>query len=360
MSKNHLLQNLAYLIIVIIGLLWLLSVGASVILPFIFATFFAIFLYPIDRFVLDKIHIQWLSIVLTYLSILTPIFIIVGLFYLQVTNIIESLPAIGETLKQGLDQVLGKAQEKAPFLKLDRDKILSSSTMSGPLNIISQGIISTTGILAASALTFIYSFFILYYRKSFKRFIIYQFKKSSRLDIKETLTEIKETIQSYIRGLGIVMIILSVLNTLGLYIIGIDYPLFWGILGGILAIVPYVGTMIGGLLPFLYAMATTDQTWQPVAVITYYFLIQQIEGNFITPKIVGDKVNINPLVAILSLIFFGSFWGVAGILLGLPIISIVRIIFSQFENTKPIALLMSSNVHEKSEKFKSLAEAKSS
>lgn len=169
----------------------------------------------------------------------------------------------------------------------------------------------------------------------------------------QVFNKIKKTVQSYVGGMGVVVIILTVLNTVGLYFIGIDYPLFWGALAGVLAIIPFIGTLIGGLLPLLYSISTSDYTWQPIAVATYYFAVQQLEGNFITPKVIGDKVNINPLFAIFALLFFGSFWGIAGVVLALPLISIIRIVFSYVEATKPLAILMSSNISKKSHKFSS-------
>ena len=360
MPTNQFLQNVAYSIIITIGLGWLLFIGSSVVQPFFFATFFAIFIYPIDRFILKRVHLKWLSITLSYLTILIPVLIVFGLFYMQVSTIIESLPSIGTSIQEGIDQISSKIKNWVPFLNLNSKDLFSgdsSPSLEGPLSFIRKSIVSTTSILTATVLTFIYSFFILYYRTSFKNFIVYQFEKNSRPDIKETLTEIKETVQSYIGGIGIVTLILTTFNSLGLWLIGIDYPLFWGALGGLLCIVPYVGTLIGGMLPFLYALTTTDQSWQPIAIVLYYGVIQQIEGNFITPNIIGDKVNINPLVAILSLIFFGSFWGVGGMLLGLPIVSIIRIVLSQFESTKAIALLMSANIYKNAEEFKKIADS---
>ena len=190
-----------------------------------------------------------------------------------------------------------------------------------------------------------------------ENFVVYQFEKRARLDIKDTLIKIKETVQSYIGGLGIVTLLLTVLNSLGLWIIGIDYPIFWGALSGLLCVVPYVGSFLGGLLPFLYALTTADQSWQPVALVLYYGAVQQIEGNFITPNIVGDKVDINPMFAILSLIFFGSFWGIGGMLLALPMVSIIRIILSQFDSTKAVALLMSASIHQNADEFRRIAES---
>jgi predicted PurR-regulated permease PerM len=216
---------------------------------------------------------------------------------------------------------------------------------------------NTTAMIFALSLTFIYTFLILYYRRSFRNFIIYQFEQRFRPDIKHTLSKIRVTVQAYIGGLGLVMIILTVLNSIGLLIIGVEYAVFWGALAGLLAVIPYVGTMIGGLLPALYSLSTSDNPYQPIIILIYYGFIQQIEGNLITPKIVGNKVDINPLFAILSVIFLGTFWGIGGIVLALPLISILRIILDQFEETKPIAMLMSAKISEKPGQFKKLADS---
>ena len=113
------------------------------------------------------------------------------------------------------------------------------------------------------------------------------------------------------------MLILGVLNSFGLWLIGIDYPVFWGFLGAFLAIIPYIGTAIGGLLPFLYALATTSTLWQPMAVIGWFVLVQQIEGNLITPKVLGSSVKVNPFAAIFALFFGGYLWGIPGLILAI-------------------------------------------
>jgi predicted PurR-regulated permease PerM len=153
-------------------------------------------------------------------------------------------------------------------------------------------------------------------------------------------------IQKYLVGVGMVMLLLAIVNSIGLMIIGIEYAAFWGVLAGLLAIIPYIGSIIGGALPFLFALATTGTTWQPLAVIAFYVIIQQIEGNIITPKVVGNQVNINPLISIIGLLVFGLYWGIGGIILALPIISIFKLIFEHFEVTEPIAKLMGTELSE--------------
>ena len=319
-------------------------------MPIIFAILLSVFLNPLDNKIRPQVKIKWVSIVICFLSIIFPILLITTLFSFQFVNIIDSMPSIYNGVTDGTEKLFQKINNIVPFANLNVDTIFQQgedSDIKGPLKIVGQGLLSTSTLLGSTGLVMIYTFLFLYYKESFKTFIIYAFEKENRPEIKETLNEIKETIQSYIGGLGLVVVILSVLNTIGLYLIGIEHAIFWGTLAGFLAIIPYIGTLIGGLLPFIYALSTAEASWQPYAVLLYYLIIQQVEGNFITPKIVGDKVDINPLFAIFALVFFGSFWGVGGIILALPLISITKIIFSYFGKTKALSVLMSSDISSK-------------
>lgn len=273
---------------------------------------------------------------------------------MQLLNIADSLPSINDNLNKGISKSIQYVNDIFPFLDLNTKTFLTghdNQLLDTPIITISKGVMNSTSLLINISLTFIYTFFILYYRRSIRYFIVYQFSRGSRPEVRIAMEEIQETLQGYIGGLGIVIVILTIFNTIGLYCIGIDHALFWGALAGLLAIIPFVGTFLGGLLPFLFALATADSTWQPIAVIIYYLITQQIEGNIITPKIIGDKVDINPLVALIALVIFGSLWGLAGIVLALPIISIVRIILEKFESTESIALLMSSDIDDNYDQF---------
>ncbi len=358
MTQSESIKNLAYTLIIILILGWLSYIGSSILLPIIFASLFAFFLSPVNRFFSRYIKIRSISILCSFLFIFIIFSFVTAVFSFQLINIIDSLPSIGENFRLGVEKLLNTISNKIPYFNLDTNTFFkenASNFIAGPLDAISQGVIVSSHILLNIALTFIYTFFILLYKRSIRNFAIFQFEKKSRHDVRVTLHKIQETIQAYVGGVGIVIIILTILNTIGLSIIGIKYAFFWGALAGLLAVIPYVGTLLGGLLPFIYALATTDTTWQPIAVIIYYVIIQQLEGNIITPKIVGDKVDINPLVAIMSLVIFGTLWGVGGVILALPLVSIIKIILSRFESTLAIALLMSSSIDSNYNEFKEIA-----
>src|SRR3546814_8776223 len=106
-----------------------------------------------------------------------------------------------------------------------------------------------------------------------------------------------------------VMGIVAILNTVGLWILVIQYAWFFGTLASLLMLLPYIGIAIGSILPAIFALATKETAWYAVWVIAWFQVVQFLEGNVITPNIVGSKVSINPLMAIISILLGGMLFG---------------------------------------------------
>lgn len=154
------------------------------------------------------------------------------------------------------------------------------------------------------------------------------------------MTEIYKVQQNYLVGLFSVMVIVGILNSIGLLVLGIDFPFFFGFLCALLLLIPYVGIIVGSLVPALIALATKDSYWYAFGVIAIFSLIQFIEGNFITPKITGSKVSLNAFVSILVIILFSMLWGIPGMILALPITASLKVVFDNSEKFKSIGFLL--------------------
>jgi predicted PurR-regulated permease PerM len=126
----------------------------------------------------------------------------------------------------------------------------------------------------------------------------------------------------------------------GLLILGIDHAIFFGILSGILTIIPYIGIFIGATLPALFALLTKDSVWYPIGVVAIFSFVQFLEGNFITPRITGSKVSINALAAIIALLIGGKILGIAGIILAIPIMGIIRVLLTHSVHLKSFVILL--------------------
>jgi predicted PurR-regulated permease PerM len=164
--------------------------------------------------------------------------------------------------------------------------------------------------------------------------------------VKSRISSLRKLIQNYISGVGKVMIILAVLNITAYSMIGVEHAVFFGLLGAILNIIPYIGPLVGVMLPVVYSFLTMESLISPLLILGSYQVIQLIEGNFLTPKIVGGNVNLNAFMTFLGLLIGGSIWGVAGMILVIPTLAILREIFELSESTQPFALLLGEEKNE--------------
>ena len=194
--------------------------------------------------------------------------------------------------------------------------------------------------LASAVLVPIFSFFLLYYRVFFKEFFFRAFKSVPKQKVHDTLGRIYEVVQSYFLGLITVMGIVAVLNTAGLMLMGIEYAWFFGTLASLLMLLPYIGIAIGSILPALFALAVKDSAWYAVGVIAWFQVVQFLEGNIITPNIVGSKVSINPLMAIIAILLGGMLFGFAGLIIALPFIATVKVIFDAIPSMEAYGFLI--------------------
>ena len=123
-------------------------------------------------------------------------------------------------------------------------------------------------------------------------------------------------------------------------IIGIDNHFLFGFLASALALIPYAGTFLGAAIPVLYSLISYDSIWMPITIAIYFWLVQIIESNYLTPKIVGGNLKINAFTSILSIIIGASVWGIAGMVLFLPLAAMLKTVCEEYIELKPFALLI--------------------
>ena len=349
------LRNTAYILIVLIGGGFILLQGKGLLFPFLFAIFFAFLLMPLEKWIYKRIHNKVVSITGSVLFVLSVIGGLLFVFGYQLIEIFSEMSAIQDQLKDGIQQVMTVLDENIPYLEMPADPQsmdeMMSKLIAAPVDFAVAGISNGAGFLFNAALTFIYTIFLLIYKDAFRDFVKIQFPKDKREEIESILTQSVHLIQRYLAGMVTVIIILAFLNCIGLLLIGVEHAIFWGVLGACLVIIPYIGTTLGGLLPFLYSMATADEPWQPFAVVAMYIVIQQLEGNWITPKIVGSSVSINPFFALIGIVIMGSLMGIGGIVLAIPLLAILKLVAESVDVLKPVALLMDKDLMKKRHLF---------
>ncbi len=311
-------------------------------------------LKPIAAFFERKFHNRIISIIASYLIAVIPLLAVIMFFFNQTIILFSELPSVKGKLSKALALVTDWFSKQ---FQLDPETTTSwiseniISVLDIPISVLRESYESGTSILANTVLVILITYFMLLYRTAFKNFFLSQVNPKSRKTLEQLFVQIQKLTKRYMMGQGLVILILGFLIGSGLWLIGVPYPFFWGFLAGFLELIPYVGTTIGGILPFTYMLVISDTLWQPWAVIGLYIIIQQIEGNIISPNIMGPSMKINPLFIILGLFLGGFIWGISGMILALPILAISKEIFRSFDVLKPMSYLMEDGLSRKKDIF---------
>jgi len=196
----------------------------------------------------------------------------------------------------------------------------------------------------------VFTFFILFYRTKTAFFIFKLTGEKNKRKAINILREVSTVTSRYLAGLLGVVLILAVLNTLGLSIIGVPHALVLGVGAALLNLIPYFGTLLGALIPLIYVLISVPQPMNmAIKVVIMFIIVQFLENNIITPNIVGNNVRINALTIIIGLLLGNLIWGIAGMLIIIPYIAIVKIIMRNIDSLEPFAYLLSSRGLEKYE-----------
>jgi len=321
-----------------------LVVAKSILIPLGIALLLAFILYPVH-----KKFTKWGigNILAAFLSILLLVIIIGGgitFFSAEIIDLSDEISNFGEKLSKLYTDVIIFVNQNVSLVEdLNKDQLLNDLTSwlkDSAGSLLGGTFNSTANFFTGLVTMFIYMFLFLIYHKG----LIRAFMKFSPSEKKEQffimLKGIQEVGQKYLSGMLVLILILGFANSIGLWIIGIDSPFLFGFLAASLSIIPYIGTTLGATIPVLYAFMSHDQLWVPLAVAILFWFIQLVESNFLSPKVVGNSVNVNAFAAILSLIIGASIWGVAGMVLFLPFAAMLKVVCEKYEPLQPLALLI--------------------
>jgi len=186
----------------------------------------------------------------------------------------------------------------------------------------------------------VYVFIILYYHPLLIEFIHKLFAKSNKKQVQEIVSQIKSVIQRYLVGLLIEFVIVSALNATVLLMLGIEYAILLGIIGGLLNMIPYIGGIVAVAMPMMVAVVTKSTAWYALYVLIGYYIVQLIDNNLIVPLIVASKVKINALFSIIVVFAGNALWGVSGMFLSIPLLAIIKLICDHIDPLKPWGFLL--------------------
>lgn len=335
------MKNTAYFFIVTISIVFILVLGKSILIPFVFALLLWFIVRSI-REELNKIPFikkyfpLWLKNLIPSILLMVVFTIISKLLMLNINILTKSYPAYEGNVHVLINQV----NELFQINVLEYFKANISKFNFG--NILQRIIEALTNLVSNTFIIIIYALFILLEEAHFYTKLKTVVSNQNQFtQLSHVVDRIDTSVSKYIGLKTLVSFITGFASYLALLFIGVDAPLFWAFLIFLLNYIPTIGSLIATLFPVFFCLLQFGDLSKGLLVLGIVGGIQMIVGNILEPKLAGNTLNISPFVAIFALSFWGAIWGITGMFLSVPITVIMVIIFSHFENTRAVAIMLS-------------------
>lgn len=317
--------------------------GKDIILPLLFAVLLATLLLPLTGYLTRKGLHKIFSI---GLPVLLTLIIIGGVLYFlssQVMNFLEDTPRLKERASEVSVSFQKWINQNTHITVRKQNEYIKETVQDikdkGP-QLVGMTFGSLTGVVTYIILLPIYTFLILYYRKTIKNFLIGAFKNGSEEKVTEILTESSTIAQQYVTGLMIETTIVFTLNCIGFLLLGIKYAIFLALLAALLNLIPFVGMLVANIFCMLVTLVSSDDLSNVLWVGVVLAVVQFIDNNFGMPLIVGNKVRINALVTIVGVLVGGVLCGIPGMFLAIPGLAVLKVIFDKVPDLNPWGVLL--------------------
>ena len=321
--------------------------ASGFLIPLTTALILALLMLPLSR----KMEKSFLnrtasSLINTFIVLLVSIGFL-ALVSMQVKTVVDDWPKIKETMTPKIENLKEFLFEHTPLSAKDLEQsqegsglpFMSSNSNAGQkaASFLNKAI----GFFGDYLLTFIYIFFLLNYRHRFKAFLLKLFPDSKRNKIKKVIENSANVTQKYLVGKLILIGLLAVLYAIGLGISGVNNFILISILAAVFSLLPYIGNIIGFGLAMVFGYLVSGETGVLIGIMITFAVAQFVESYVLEPFVVGDQVDLHPFFVILSVVIGGMVWGLAGMVLAIPILAIINVIFEHVTALKPFGFLLS-------------------
>jgi predicted PurR-regulated permease PerM len=321
---------------------FVLSYGAMIFIPVTFSLLMAFIVLPINKKMEQMGSPRWLGAFVGILFVSIAIGSIIGYLSYEISNLSENMPIIKAKLSdkflefQKYIRVNFGMTIREQNTWLDKQmKATGDSAGEYLMNFFS----GTTTFITNLFLIPILAFFLLLYRDRFKTFLkLADDKYHSHTCY--IIGQAGKVSQQYLKGVVIDICILTVLNGIGFWTLGLEYALLFAIMAAILNIVPYIGVLVGSIFPITMALISKDSAWYATGALGVCVVVQFLDNNFIGPKVIGSSVSVNPLFSTIALLIGALIWGMSGMILAMPLAGMLKVVFDNIPWLQPYGYLM--------------------
>lgn len=303
-------------------------------------------LLPLSKWFEAKGLNRIISATFCVILLLSILITLVFLLSWQASGISENIAQIGirlEVISNDIRQFIADNLGVSTDKQTEWISNQHSESQRSAIGIAGNLIGSIMGIVLDTILVFVYLFLFLLYRTHLKQFILMLVPRNEQQETEKIISDAGKVSQKYISGLGMMIVVLWIMYGIGFSIVGVESALFFAVLCGLLEIVPFIGNLTGTTLTALMVISQGGSNGMLIGVIFTYLFVQFVQTYLLEPLIVGSVVNINPLFTIIVIVLMEIVWGVAGMILAIPILGIIKIFCDHIDPLKPFGFLIGKN-----------------
>ncbi|MCF8039626.1 MAG: AI-2E family transporter [Desulfohalobiaceae bacterium] len=289
--------------------------------------------------------------VASFVSITFLLALAIGFNFLLVKEIqkfAQDIPEMLDNLQPRLDRLnayisektgVSPWQQKQQLLSIIKDRMVNIG--SNALSLISN----VRDFLMATLLVLVYTFFFMLYRERFSRFFLMLIAEDKRSEAREIIHGAGRIAQHYLLGRIILILFLALIYYIGFFASGLKHTLFLAGLVAALSLIPYLGNIIGLFLALGVGLLTGLGAGQLIEILVIFGAAQLIESYVLEPYVVGQQVELNAVITIIAIVLGGAVWGVAGVIIALPVVGMAKVICDHVPALQPFGYLLGEDGH---------------
>ncbi len=343
-GRHHLVRRALFVLALVVLTVYALIQAQAILLPLAFAGLFAMLFSPVVDWLADRMK-RGIAIAIVTVGLLA---LLVGILMLagnQIASFSSDLPAIQDKAAQLIEDAQSWASTQLNIEESRIEERVDRQLDEAPRKIATQAQSwagTLTGFLGDVFLFFVYLILLLSMRDRLRNFVLKLSPNDRRETTKHTMDEVRKVAGQYLWGRLILIAVLFGIYIGGFTIAGLSYGLVIAAIAAALSIIPYFGNIVAAGLVLVVAAFSDDVQSTLLITLGTMAFAQVIESYVLEPLVVGDKVDLNPITTVIAVVAFTSIWGVAGSILALPIVGILRQVLAVMPRGEPWAYLLSN------------------
>lgn len=339
-------------VLIFIALLFaFLYFGSSFLIPFVFGIFFTTLILPLSRFFehrmkLNRILAAFISTFLLFIATGSLLFLLIY----QVNQFVSDFTGSRDQIQSFINEVQEQIASITSISEREQEQIWnerSKDMMDTVEPYLADAFGSIFVTLGNFLIMLIYVFLLLIYRKKFMKFAMMYTENKDKAEVRSILHKTGGVAYQYLLGRTKVMSILALMYIITFLLFDLPYAVLLTLFGALITVIPYLGPLISGFLPILFSVIFFDDIHKIAVFALIVITIQLIESYVLEPMIMGKQIKLNPLVVLIMIVIGGMVWGLAGMILFVPMFAMFKIISAHTSSLKPVGFLIGDSGEKK-------------